>query len=78
MGLAELLLWLIVALLPFIIGYWCLTIFRSKGRSAGGGFALGFCFTLFLSLLGAALALIISYTRPRQLSLRPGGRRAKY
>jgi len=40
-GLEELLLWLLGVALPVCIGYWCMTVFRGKGRSAGAGFALG-------------------------------------
>ena len=77
MGLEELVLWLLGVVFPVGVGYWCMTVFRSKGRSAGGGFALGFFLTLFLSLPGAAVALLISYTRFRQLLVRPVSRRPK-
>jgi hypothetical protein len=43
------------------IGYWCMTVFRGKGKSAGAGFALGFFLTLVLSVLGAVIALLIAY-----------------
>jgi len=60
---AELLLWLLAVVLPLGIGYWCMTISRGKGRSVGGGFALGFLLTHFLSLLDTVVALVISATR---------------
>ena len=43
------------------VGYWCLTIFRRKGRSPGAGFALGFLLTFFLSLVGAIVAVVVAY-----------------
>lgn len=60
-GGAALVIWALVLALPFCIGYWCMRVFRSKGRSAGGGFAMGFFLTLFLSAAGAVIALVISY-----------------
>ena len=67
---ASFLIWLLAIAIPIAVGYWCMTVFRRKGRSAGAGFALGFFLTLFLSVIGAAIALAISYTRsdrPRML-----------
>jgi hypothetical protein len=77
MGPEELLVWLLGVALLVYIGYWCMTIFRGKGRSAGAGFALGFFLTPFFSLLGALAAVVITYTRANHLRLPPTGRRPK-
>jgi hypothetical protein len=61
LGAPELIIIALGILIPVGIGYWCMTVFRSKGRSAGGGFALGFFLTLFLSVIGAVVALLIAY-----------------
>jgi hypothetical protein len=62
LGAPELIIIFVLAILiPVAIGYWCMTVFRSKGRSAGGGFALGFFLTFFFSVLGAVVAVLISY-----------------
>ncbi len=63
MGLFSPLVLLVDLLVAAGVGYWCMTIFRRKGRSPRGGFVLGFLLTLFLSLLGAAIALVISYVQ---------------
>jgi hypothetical protein len=60
-GWPELIIIALWLLIPFGIGYWCMTVFRSKGKSAGGGFALGFLLTLFLSVIGAIVAMLIAY-----------------
>jgi hypothetical protein len=77
MGLEDLMLWLLAVVFPVGVGYWCMTVFRSKGRSVGGGFALGFFLTLLLSVPGAAVALLISYPRSRQPLVRPASGRPK-
>jgi len=73
-GPEELLLWLLGVALLVYIGYWCMTIFRGKDRSAGAGFALGFFLTLFFSLLGALAALVITYAPANHWRLHPTGR----
>ena len=60
-GWPELIIIALWLLIPLGIGYWCMTVFRSKGKSAGGGFALGFLLTLVLSLIGAIVAMLIAY-----------------
>jgi hypothetical protein len=45
------------------IGYWCMNVFRTRGRSAAAGFALGFLLSFFFPLIGALIALVISYGR---------------
>ncbi len=54
---------LLVVAVPCGIGYWCMAVFRGKGKSAGAGFALGFLLTFFLSLLGAVIAVAVSYAQ---------------
>jgi len=66
-GLEELLLWLLGVALPVCIGYWCMTVFRSKGKSPGAGFALGFLITFFFTIIGAAIAVAISYAQSSRL-----------
>ena len=61
LGAPELLGSAVLLLIAGGIGYWCMTVFRAKGRSAGGGFALGFFLTLFFTVLGAIAALLIVY-----------------
>ena len=56
--LIAIFLWLVISI---AVGYWCMTVFRRKGKPGGGGFALGFFLTLLLPLLGAAIAVAISY-----------------
>jgi len=60
-GSFLILIWLIDLLIAAGIGYWCMVLFRGKGRSAGGGFALGFLLTFFFSIIGAVAAVLISY-----------------
>jgi len=56
MGGGAILLWvLFAAVISPAIGYWCMTVFRSKGKSPGAGFALGFFLTFFFTIVGAAL-----------------------
>jgi hypothetical protein len=43
------------------IGYWCMKVFESKGRSGGAGFLLGFALTFFFSVAGAAAAVAVAY-----------------
>ena len=43
------------------IGYWCMKVFESKGRSGGAGFLLGFALTFFFSVAGAVAALVVAY-----------------
>jgi ABC-type transport system involved in multi-copper enzyme maturation permease subunit len=62
-GPLELGLILLAVAVPCGIGYWCMTVFRSRGKSAGAGFALGFVLTFFLSLIGAVIAVVISYAQ---------------
>ncbi len=62
LGGTELFILLLLIGVPIGTGYWCMRVFRRKGRSAGAGFALGFVLSLVLSLLGATIALIVSYT----------------
>ena len=51
MGGGAILMWLLFAVvISPAIGYWCMTVFRSKGRSPGAGFAVGF-FLTFLSTI---------------------------
>jgi hypothetical protein len=72
-GAPELVLvfWILV---PVGIGYWCLLVFRRKGKSSTAGFALGFLLTLFLSLIGAITALLIAYlSRPSGVTPVGGG-----
>lgn len=62
LGAPELLIIVVLSILiPIGIGYWCMTVFRGKGKSAGLGFALGFFLTLFFSLIGAVAALLVAY-----------------
>ena len=61
LGLPELLIIALIFLIPAGIGYWCMKVFQSKGKSGGLGFAVGFFLTLFLSLIGAVVALLIAY-----------------
>ena len=64
LGPLEIFMFVFIIGVPIGIGYWCMRIFRRKLRSAGAGFALGFLLTLFLSLIGAAIAVAISYAEP--------------
>lgn len=65
LGTKGILIFVLVLLFDAGIGFWCMTVFRRKGRSAAGGFALGFVFTFFLTLVGAILAMSIAYlSRP--------------
>lgn len=41
----------VLVALAVVIGFWCMAIFRGKGRSPGAGFALGCITTLFSPLL---------------------------
>jgi hypothetical protein len=43
------------------IGYWCMKVFESKGRSGGAGFLLGFALTFFFSVAGAVAAVVLAY-----------------
>ncbi len=61
LGAPELIIIGVGFLISVGIGYWCMTVFRGKGKSAGAGFALGFFLTLVLSVLGAVIALLIAY-----------------
>lgn len=62
LGAPELIIIMVVGLIiPIGIGYWCMVVFRNKGKSAGAGFAVGFFLTLFFSLVGAVIALLIAY-----------------
>lgn len=62
LGAPELIILIVIGLLiPIGIGYWCMVVFRGKGKSAGAGFALGFFLTLFFSVVGAVIAMLIAY-----------------
>ena len=64
----AILIWLLFAcVISPAIGYWCMTVFRSKGKSAGAGFALGFFLTFFFTIIGAGIALVISYAQSSRL-----------
>jgi hypothetical protein len=43
------------------IGYWCMKLFESKGRSGGAGFLMGFALTVVFSVAGAVAALVVAY-----------------
>jgi len=60
--LIFLLIFLSAVVLPLAIGYWCMVLFRNKGKSAGAGFALGAGCTFCFSLVGAVVAVVVSYT----------------
>jgi hypothetical protein len=74
LGAPELIIIVIIGLLiPIGIGYWCMVVFRRKGKSAGAGFALGFFLTFFLSLIGAVIAMLIAYLQsPASAGAVPG------
>ncbi len=73
LGAPELLILFWAILIPVGIGYWCMRVYRGKGYSAGAGFAIGFALTLFLSLIGAVVALLIVYlSRPSTPALARG------
>ena len=59
---------LIIALALLVdagVGFWCMTVFRRRGKSAAGGFTLGFLLTFFFTVLGAVAAVLIAYlSRP--------------
>lgn len=59
---------LIIALALLVdagIGFWCMSVCRRKGKSAAGGFALGFLLTFFFTVVGAVAAVLIAYlSRP--------------
>jgi hypothetical protein len=61
LGAPELLILALIFLIPVGIGYWCMKVFRGKGKSPALGFVAGFFLTLFLSLLGAVVAMLIAY-----------------
>lgn len=61
LGAPELIIFGLGFLIAAGIGYWCMVVFRGKGKSPGAGFALGFFLTLFLSVIGAVIALLIAY-----------------
>jgi len=68
MGGGAVLIWLLFAVVVSpAIGYWCMTVFRSKGKSPGAGFALGFLLTFFFTIIGAAIAVAISYAQSSRL-----------
>lgn len=63
-GVAELII--VSLLLAPLVGVWCMLVFRTKGKSAGAGFALGLLLTLFLSMAGAVVALLVAYLSGRE------------
>jgi ABC-type transport system involved in multi-copper enzyme maturation permease subunit len=63
LGPLEIGLLLLALAIPIVIGFWCMRVFRRKGKSPGAGFALGLLLTLFFSLIGAAIAVAISYAQ---------------
>ena len=64
----AILIWLLFAcVISPAIGYWCTTVFRSKAKSAGAGFAFGFFLTFFFTIIGAGIALVISYAQSSRL-----------
>jgi hypothetical protein len=68
MGGGAILIWLLFAvLISPAIGYWCMTVFRSKGKSPGAGFVLGFFLTFFFTIIGAGIALAISYAQSSRI-----------
>jgi NhaP-type Na+/H+ or K+/H+ antiporter len=63
---------LAVLVIGIAVGYWCMRVFRRKGRQPGAGFTLGILLTLFLPVVGALIALIITYSlRPVRPSAPP-------
>lgn len=72
LGARGLLIIVLVLLADAGIGFWCMTVFRRKGRSAAGGFALGFLLTFVFTVLGAVAAMLIAYlSRPGTDAGRP-------
>ena len=67
MGGGAILMWLLFAVvISPAIGYWCMTVFRSKGRSPGAGFAVGFFLTFLSTIqLGAVYAALTATCRLR-------------
>jgi ABC-type transport system involved in multi-copper enzyme maturation permease subunit len=62
------LIWLLFAVvISPAVGYWCMTVFRRKGKSPGAGFALGFFLTFLFTIIGAAIAVAISYGQSTRL-----------
>jgi hypothetical protein len=77
LDLAKLEIVLVELVMAAGIGYWCMTVFRSKGRSSASGFALGFFLTLFFFVIGMVIAVVISYTRSDRSGALPLGKLPK-
>lgn len=76
-GPVEFFMLVLIFGIPIGIGYWCMRVFRRKLRSSGSGFALGFFLTLFLSLIGAAIAVATSYAQPSRTLIATFGQTGK-